>query len=217
MSMDFGIFVGVVTVIYIATRLLLAMLVRDLRARLHDNYRFIGPLITPLHWVLLLASVLIGMSLIGREIGRFVLLFYFAIAWFAFRAFTMILFEGWVVCHGQRHPGAGRGAAPHFGVAVVGVIIALFFQSFLRDLFLGTSMALEKPIRVGDWVSVDGHEGQVTAVDWKTTTLRSRQYERIVVPNRRIAEGTVVHLADEDGATTEWRFRYRRTHRLRRC
>lgn len=70
--MDVGIFIAVVGALYLVTRLLLAMLTRELRTRVQDNFRFIGPLVAPLHWVLLLASVLIGMSLIGRETGRIV-------------------------------------------------------------------------------------------------------------------------------------------------
>ena len=64
--MNFAIFTLVVGALYLLTRLLLALLTRDLRTRLRENYRLIGPLVTPLHWVLLLASVLIGMSLIGQ-------------------------------------------------------------------------------------------------------------------------------------------------------
>ena len=219
--MNFAIFILVVGAIYLMTRLLLAMLVRDLRAKLRDNYRLIGPLVTPLHWVLLLASVLIGMSLIGLETGQFVWPFYVAIAWFIFRVVTIILFEWWfATIKGIRLPGVARrlisiviGFAALLAflrlrldvrsddlaiiTVVVGLIIALFFQGFLRDLFLGISMALEQRIRVGDWVSIDGHEGQVVAVDWKTTTLHNDRRERIVLPNRRIAETVVTHVAHE--------------------
>ena len=219
--MNLAFFILVVAIIYLVTRGLLAMLTRELRARLHDNYRFVGPLVTPLHWVLLLASVLIGMSLMRQSIGQFVSLFYLAIAWFVLRAFTIILFEGWfATIKGIQLPGVARrlissviafaallaflrfrldvrGDDLAIITAVAGVIIALFFQSFLRDLFLGISIALDKPIRVGDWISVDGHEGQVMAVDWKTTTLRNDRNERMVLPNRRIADGVIVHVAHE--------------------
>ena len=219
--MNLAAFILTVTVIYLVTRGLLAMLTRELRARLQDNYRFVGPLVTPLHWVLLLASVLIAMSLIGLGTERFVLLFYLVIAWFVFRAFTIILFEWWfATIKGISLPGVARRLisiviafaallaflrfrldvrADDLAIitAVAGVIIALFFQSFLRDLFLGISFALDKPIKVGDWISIDGHEGQVMAVDWKTTTLRNDRNEHMVLPNRRIADGVVVHVARE--------------------
>jgi hypothetical protein len=93
--MHYAVFIALVTIIYLGTRLLLAMLTRELRARLGDHYRFIGPLVPPLHWILLLASVLIGMSLNDMDIGRFVLVFYLAIAWFVFRVFTTLVFEVW--------------------------------------------------------------------------------------------------------------------------
>jgi CRP-like cAMP-binding protein len=76
-------------------------------------------------------------------------------------------------------------------IAVAAVIGALFLQGLVRDLFLGISMALQKRIRVGDWVAIDGHAGQVVAVDWNTTTLRNPRGEHTVIPNRRVAEGIV--------------------------
>jgi small-conductance mechanosensitive channel len=217
--MNLAIFILTVAAIYVVTRGLLAMLARELRARLQDSYRFVGPLVTPVHWVLLLASVLIAMSLMGLSTERFILLFYLAIAWFVFRAFTIILFEWWfATVKGISLPGVARrllSAVLAFAAvlaflrfrlnvraddlaivtAVIGLVVAVFFQGFLRDFFLGISMALEKPIRVGDRVAIDGHEGRVEAVDWKTTTLRGDGNERIVLPNRRIAEGIVTHGA----------------------
>jgi small-conductance mechanosensitive channel len=214
-------FILTVALIYFVTRGLLAMLARELRVRLQENYRFVGPLITPLHWVMLLASVLIGMSVMGRGTDRFVVLFYLAIAWFMFRAATVLLFEWWfATIKGIRLPGVARSlisALMAFAAllaflrlrlnvraddlailtAVLGLIVALFFQGFLRDLFVGTSMALEKPVRVGDWVTIDENIGQIVAIDWKLTTLRGERGERIVVPNRRIADGAVTHLNDK--------------------
>lgn len=219
--MDVGIFIVVVGALYIVTRLLLAMLTRELRTRVQDNYRFIGPLVAPLHWVLLLASVLIGMSLIGRETGRIVLFFDLAIAWFVFRLLTIILFEWWFATIKSIHlPGVARRlislalataallAFLRFGLdvgsgdlailtAVIGVIVAIFFQGFLRDLFLGISLVLEKRIAVGDWVSIDGHYGQVVALDWRSATLHNDRNERIVLPNRRVAEVPVIHVGRE--------------------
>jgi CRP-like cAMP-binding protein/small-conductance mechanosensitive channel len=219
--MNYPVFVLAVVATYLATRLLLAALAREAHARLGDHYRFIGPLFTPLHWVLLLASLLIGMSLFGFAIARYVVPFYLAIAWFAFRAFSILVFEGWfATVKGIQLPGVvrrlvsiviGFGALLAFLrlrldvraddlaviTIVVGVVLALFFQGVLRDLLLGVSMALQQRIRVGDWVSIDGHQGQVAAVDWNTTTLQNERQERIVIPNRRVAEAVVVQVASD--------------------
>lgn len=75
--------------------------------------------------------------------------------------------------------------------AVIGVIVAIFFQGFLRDLFLGISLVLER-IAVGDRVSIDGHYGQVVALDWRSATLHNARNERIVLESacRRSAGDT---------------------------
>src|SRR5262245_30867112 len=219
--MSAAIFVLVVGAIYIMTRLLLAMLIRELRARLRDNYRFIESLVTPVHWVLLLASALIGMSLIGLETGQFVWPFYLAIAWFLCRVVAIVVVEWWFgTIRRIRLPGVARrlisvavGSAALLAflrvrldvrsdeiaivVVVVALFVAVFFHGFLRDLYLGISMAFEQRIRVGDWVSIGGHEGQVAAVDWKSTTMLNDRRERISLPNRYIAETVVTHIAHD--------------------
>jgi len=80
-------------------------------------------------------------------------------------------------------------------VVVAALIVAVFFHGFLRDLYLGISMAFDQRLRIGDWVSIGGHEGQVVAVDWNSTTLENDRRERIALPNRYIAETVVTHLA----------------------
>ena len=217
--MSVALFVLVVGAIYLMTRLLLATLIRELRARLRDNYRFVGSLVTPLHWVLLLASVLIAMSLSGLETGQFVWPFYLAIAWFLCRVAAIVVLEWWLgTIRGIRLPGVARrlisfvvGAFAFLAfirlrldvrldeiaivVVVAALVVAIFFHGFVRDLYLGISMAFDQRIRVGDWVAIGGHDGQVVAVDWKSTTLQNDRRERIVLPNRYIAETVVTHIA----------------------
>lgn len=219
--MSVALYILVVGAIYLMTRLLLATLIRELRVRLRDNYRFVGSLVTPVHWVLLLASVLIGMSLSGLETGQFVWPFYLAIGWFLCRVVAIVVLEWWLgTIRHVRLPGVARrlisfvvGSIAFLAfvrlrldvrsdeiaivVVVAALIIAVFFHGFLRDLYLGISMAFEQRIRVGDWVSIGGHDGQVVAVDWKSTTLQNDRRERIVLPNRYIAEAVVTQLAPE--------------------
>ena len=48
-------------------------------------------------------------SLIGIAIGRFVIPFYLAVAWFVFRAFSILVFEGWfATIKGIKLPGVAR-------------------------------------------------------------------------------------------------------------
>jgi len=163
--------------------------------------------------------VLIGMSLVGLETGRFVWPFYLAIAWFLCRVIAILVLEWWFgTVRRIRLPGVARRLISFvvgtvaflvfvrlrldvrsdeiaIVVVVAALIVAVFFHGFLRDLYLGISMAFEQRIRVGDWVSIGGHEGQVVAVDWKSTTLENDRCERIALPNRYIAETVVTHVA----------------------
>lgn len=75
-------------------------------------------------------------------------------------------------------------------VGVGGVTIGLALQDTLASLIAGIALLSEKPFVVGDWVVINGTEGKVTDINWRTVRLRTREDDLIVVPN--IVFGTTV-------------------------
>ncbi len=64
-----------------------------------------------------------------------------------------------------------------------GLVFGLAMQDTLASLMGGIAILSEKPFVVGDWIDIDGVEGKVTDINWRTVRIRNRQEDLIVVPN----------------------------------
>ena len=77
------------------------------------------------------------------------------------------------------------------GSAVFSLILGLALQETLGNLFSGLAVDLSRPFRVGDWVLIGEREGRVAAIDWRATTLTTRNNTRLVIPNSDVAKQAV--------------------------
>jgi small conductance mechanosensitive channel len=78
------------------------------------------------------------------------------------------------------------------GIGVAGVGIGLAMQGVLGNLVAGLTIIFTKPFRVGEYIELIGHHGQVQNVELFTTTLLHPDMSRVVIPNRKIV-GEVLH------------------------
>jgi len=74
---------------------------------------------------------------------------------------------------------------------VVTVVVGLALQDTLGNLFSGLALHAEKPFELSDWLQVDGIEGQVIYVGWRSTRLRTLAGNLVVVPNSSIARSRI--------------------------
>jgi small-conductance mechanosensitive channel len=76
--------------------------------------------------------------------------------------------------------------------AVTSLVLGLALQPILANFFAGLVISLERPFRINDWIRVGEHqEGRVVAITWRTTHLRTRDNDNIVIPNAKLAEDRV--------------------------
>jgi small conductance mechanosensitive channel len=78
------------------------------------------------------------------------------------------------------------------GIGVIGVGIGLAMQGVLSNIVAGLTIIFTKPFRVGEYIELIGHHGQVQNVELFTTTLLHPDLSRVVIPNRKIV-GEVLH------------------------
>ncbi len=76
---------------------------------------------------------------------------------------------------------------------VLSLVIGLAFQDVLSNLISGVTLSVEKPLRKDDWVEIDGREGKVVEVTWRTTKIRTRCNDYVIFPNRIVAERALVN------------------------
>jgi small conductance mechanosensitive channel len=93
-------------------------------------------------------------------------------------------------------------------IGVLGLALSLSLQQVLQNLVAGIYLLAERPFQIGDTVSVVGpaglnHEGTVEDIQMRTTHLRSRDDELILVPNSAIFAGVVTNLTAVGGHATQ--------------
>ncbi len=71
--------------------------------------------------------------------------------------------------------------------AIVTGVIGFAMQGVLGNLLAGMSLHACGSIAVSDWIEVEGTVGQVTAVNWRETRLRTLGGHTVIVPNAKLA------------------------------
>jgi hypothetical protein len=72
---------------------------------------------------------------------------------------------------------------------IVAIVLGLALQSTLSDVFSGISLSIEKSYRLGDEILLEGGvEGEVIAMNWRSTHLKNGANDAVIVPNSAIAK-----------------------------
>jgi small-conductance mechanosensitive channel/CRP-like cAMP-binding protein len=80
--------------------------------------------------------------------------------------------------------------------AVGAVVVGFALQDTLGNLFAGLAIQIEKPFRVGHWISIGGNEGQVEEVTWRATKLRTKNGQFLIVPNSIISKDAILNYSE---------------------
>lgn len=76
------------------------------------------------------------------------------------------------------------------GLVSAGLTFAL--GELILDAFAGVILETESPFEIHDWIkTLDGNEGQVIEVNWRTVILEHIDGYLIVVPHRKMAQGFI--------------------------
>ena len=74
--------------------------------------------------------------------------------------------------------------------AILTVIMGLAAQATLSNFFSGLILQAERPFALGDWISLNEHEGRVVGISWKSTQILTRLQELVYIPNSILASST---------------------------
>jgi small-conductance mechanosensitive channel len=89
--------------------------------------------------------------------------------------------------------------------AVITAVIGFSLQDTLGNVMGGMALQMERTISVGDWVRIDQQEGQVKEIRWRQTSIETRNWDTVVVPNSVLMKGQVILLGRRDGAPRQHR------------
>ena len=85
--------------------------------------------------------------------------------------------------------------------AIVAAIVGFALQETLGNAFAGIAIQIEKPFRVGHWITVAGHEGVVSEVTWRATKIRTKAGNLVIVPNSTIAKEAINNYSEPAAPT----------------
>ncbi len=84
--------------------------------------------------------------------------------------------------------------------ALIGLAIALAAQDIIGDLISGYVILMDRPFRVGDRIEIPGQDawGDVVEIGTRTTRIRTRDNNLVIIPNSTIADGQVTNYTYPD-------------------
>lgn len=81
---------------------------------------------------------------------------------------------------------------------VLSAVIGLSLQDILGNLFAGLALQMERPYKLGEWVSVGDYEGIVIQMNWRTLTIRTRSGDNLIIPNATVSKDIVTNYSRPD-------------------
>jgi small-conductance mechanosensitive channel len=70
---------------------------------------------------------------------------------------------------------------------IAAAVVGFAARQVLANFVAGIMLAVTQPVRVGDWVTIEGNYGEVEDVRLNFTVLKTPGDARIIVPNERLA------------------------------
>ena len=79
------------------------------------------------------------------------------------------------------------------GAGLAGLAISFALQGTLANTLSGLLIATNNDINLGDWVEINGHFGEVVAIDLRNTKIRDIHHNILYFPNKLILDTVLIN------------------------
>ncbi|MCK7591177.1 mechanosensitive ion channel family protein [Subsaxibacter sp. CAU 1640] len=81
------------------------------------------------------------------------------------------------------------------GAGIIGIIAGFAFKDIASNIFAGLLLKVQRPYKIGDWVSIDDQYGLVQDVGWITTSIKTVPGQEVFVPNQIVYSSTFTNYS----------------------
>ncbi|MBI4639903.1 MAG: mechanosensitive ion channel family protein [Candidatus Tectomicrobia bacterium] len=89
--------------------------------------------------------------------------------------------------------------------AILTAVIGLSLQDTLGNLMAGIVLQIEHIVQVGDWVKIDQHIGRVKEIRWRQTSIETRNWDTVIIPNSQLMKDQVIVYGRRENAPLQSR------------
>ncbi len=80
------------------------------------------------------------------------------------------------------------------GLGIAGLAVALALQDTLGNFFSAIYIAVDQPVKIGDFIEIStGEKGYVMDIGWRSTRLRTRDNNIVIVPNSKLSQAVITN------------------------
>lgn len=78
--------------------------------------------------------------------------------------------------------------------AVISMVIGLALQDTLSNFIAGIVIHIERPFKYGEWVLVNGIEGKIVEINWRTVKILTFSNDFLVIPNSAVVKDSIINF-----------------------
>lgn len=83
----------------------------------------------------------------------------------------------------------------------LGVGIGLGLQDIAKNFISGILLLIERPLRSGDWVAIDGMEGTVKSIGMRAITMETFDKQEVIIPNGNAISNSFTNYTHSNSIT----------------
>lgn len=85
------------------------------------------------------------------------------------------------------------------GLGIGGLALGLAAQDTIKNFFGTVMIFTDRPFELGDRIVVDGHDGPVEMVGFRSTCIRTLEGNLVTIPNGELASKTILNIGKRPG------------------
>jgi small-conductance mechanosensitive channel/CRP-like cAMP-binding protein len=84
-------------------------------------------------------------------------------------------------------------------------VIGLGMQETVSNVIGRVALQMDRSLHIGDWITVEGHYGQVTQMRWRYATIETNNFETVIIPNGQLMKSKFTVHGRRHGTPSAWR------------